>query len=257
MNEFDATSNTPADEAAGTTAVQERPASSRRMSKKKGGLILAAGLAVAGLATAGMSTASASASTVTPTDTVTPTAPPTGGTATPEPGGSTGIVDALTTTGFTFKTATGIEVTVTEASTTKYKDGVLPAKKSVVKTGESVLVLGTVSTSDITATEVDVQPHGDGGAAASEAAGVIAFQSGVPSPTQSEGTIPVYTEGDGTIVTGATADKATTAAQAVVPGGIVDRVVVLADGSYEVHNISINWPHHVFLNSNFKVIGWE
>src|SRR5882757_4495618 len=133
MNEFDATSNTPADEAPATIAVQERPAGARRMSKKKGGLILAAGLAVAGLATAGVSTASATTtSAASPTDTITPTAPPTGGSATPEPGGSTGIVDALTSTGFTFKTATGIEVTVTEQSTTKYKDGVLTAKKSVV-----------------------------------------------------------------------------------------------------------------------------
>jgi hypothetical protein len=102
-----------------------------------------------------------------------------------------------------------------------------------------------------------VQPGGDGGAAAAEAAGVIPFQQGVPSPTKSVGQIPDYTEGEGTIVSGTTADKATKAAQAVVPGGINDRVVQLSDGEYEVHNISVNWPHHVFVSKDFKVLGYE
>ena len=35
----------------------------------------------------------------------------------------------------------------------------------------------------------------------------------------------------------------------------VDRVVGLTNGDYEVHNIGVNWPHHVFLNHDFKVIG--
>ena len=39
--------------------------------------------------------------------------------------------------------------------------------------------------------------------------------------------------------------------------GIVDRVVQLSDGEYEVHNISINWPHHVFVSKDFKVLGAE
>jgi hypothetical protein len=76
-----------------------------------------------------------------------------------------------------------------------------------------------------------------------------------PAPTKSVGTIPSdYTEGDGTIVSGAQAYAAVVAAQAAFPGGIVDRVVEL-DGGYEVHNIDIAWPHHVFVNSHFKVIG--
>jgi hypothetical protein len=127
-----------------------------------------------------------------------------------------------------------------------------------VKKGASVLVLGTVDTATITATQVIVQPGSDGGAAAAEAAGVIPFQQGTPSPTKSVGQIPSdYTEGDGTIVSGTTANKATKAAQAVVPGGIVNRVVELSDGEYEVHNISINWPHHVFVSKDFKVLGYE
>jgi hypothetical protein len=35
------------------------------------------------------------------------------------------------------------------------------------------------------------------------------------------------------------------------------RVVELSDGEYEVHNISINWPHHVFVSKDFKVLGYE
>jgi hypothetical protein len=34
-----------------------------------------------------------------------------------------------------------------------------------------------------------------------------------------------------------------------------DRVVKLSDGVYEVHNIGINWPHHVFIDGSFKVFG--
>jgi hypothetical protein len=175
----------------------------------------------------------------------------------PSAGGATGIVDTTSTSGFTFATATGVEVTVTEASSTKYKKGTHGASASAVKKGASVLVLGTVDSATIAATRVIVQPGGDGGAAAAEAAGVIPFQQGTPSPTKSVGQIPDYTEGEGTIVSGTTADKATKAAQAVVPGGINDRVVLLSDGEYEVHNISVNWPHHVFVSKDFKVLGYE
>ena len=151
-------------------------------------------------------------------------------------------------------TATGVEVTVDETSSTKTHGA--PAR--AVKKGASVLVLGTVNSATITATQVIVQRGGDGGAAAAKKAGVIPFQQGTPSPAKTVGQVPSnYTEGQGTIVSGKTADKATTAAQAVVPGGVVNRVVELSDGEYEVHNISINWPHHVFVSKDFKVLGWE
>jgi hypothetical protein len=45
------------------------------------------------------------------------------------------------------------------------------------------------------------------------------------------------------------------AALAAYPGGIVDRVVKLSSGGYEVHNIGVNWPHHIFVNREFKVVG--
>jgi hypothetical protein len=85
---------------------------------------------------------------------------------------------------------------------------------------------------------------------------VVPFQKGAATTSKQVGTIPAsYTEGSGTIVTGTTAKKATEAALAVYPGGIVDRVVKLSNGEYEVHNIGVNWPHHIFVNQDFKVIG--
>ncbi|MCU1473815.1 hypothetical protein, partial [Amnibacterium sp.] len=95
-----------------------------------------------------------------------------------------------------------------------------------------------------------------GGSAASTAAGVVPFTRGAPSTAKKAGTIPTgYTEGSGTIVTGTTADTATEAALAAYPGGVVDRVVKLATGQYEVHYIGVNWPHHIFVTTTFTVLG--
>ena len=172
----------------------------------------------------------------------------------PSDGGSTGIVATTFASGFTMTTATGIEVTVNETSSTRTVDG--PA--SDVRKGTSVLVLGLDDVATITADWVVIQPHGDGGAAAAKANGVIPFESGVPSPAQSVGTIPAsYTQGVGTLVSGIQAYIPVAVAQAVFPGGVVDRVVSLSDGSYEVHNISINWPHHVFVSKDFMYLGAE
>jgi hypothetical protein len=48
---------------------------------------------------------------------------------------------------------------------------------------------------------------------------------------------------------------ATEAALAAYPGGVVDRVVKLSNGEYEVHNIGVSWPHHIFVDASFKVVG--
>jgi hypothetical protein len=85
---------------------------------------------------------------------------------------------------------------------------------------------------------------------------VIPFKRGTATVSKQVGQIPAdYSQGSGTIVSGTAANKATEAALAAYPGGIVDRVVQLSNGDYEVHNIGVNWPHHVFVNENFKVIG--
>jgi len=61
--------------------------------------------------------------------------------------------------------------------------------------------------------------------------------------------------GSGTIITGAAANKAKAVAVAKYPGGTVNRVLKLSDGSYAVHMIKISWPHHVFVSKSFKVTG--
>ncbi|HEY8990224.1 MAG TPA: hypothetical protein VIM39_14460 [Candidatus Limnocylindrales bacterium] len=161
----------------------------------------------------------------------------------------------MSTPSFTLTTAAGQKVTVNEVSSTTYQNGTSSTSASAVTTGETVLVLGTTNGTTITATQVIVQPAGDYGSAASSAAGVVPFQQGAPSTSKQVGQIPNYTEGQGTIVSGTTANNATLAALAAYPGGVVDRVVQLADGEYEVHNIGVNWPHHVFVDQNFKVVG--
>jgi len=155
---------------------------------------------------------------------------------------------------FTLTTSAGQKVTVKEASSTTYEKGTSPASASAITTGESVLVLGTTSSTTITATQVTVEPAGNPYTASSAA--VVPFQQGAPSTAKTVGQIPAnYSQGSGTIVSGTTANKATEAALAAYPGGVVDRVVELSNGEYEVHNIGVNWPHHVFVSQSFTVLG--
>ena len=174
----------------------------------------------------------------------------------PAEGGAAGTVDTLSTAGFTMSTAAGQQVTVDVASSTTYRDGASTISASAITSGDNVLVLGTTSGTSITATQVIEQPTDGGGAVASSAAGVIPFQRGAPTTSHQVGQIPAnYTEGSGTIVDGTTADRATEAALAAYPGGVVDRVVQLSDGEYEVHYIGVNWPHHIFVDQDFRVVG--
>jgi hypothetical protein len=77
-----------------------------------------------------------------------------------------------------------------------------------------------------------------------------------PKPPPHTAQVPAdYGQGSGKIVGGAAANKATEAALASYPGGIVDRVVKLGNGEYEVHNIGVSWPHHIFVDQTFKVVG--
>jgi hypothetical protein len=171
----------------------------------------------------------------------------------PEPGGSSGTVTSVSGSGFTLTTPVGEKVTVDENSSTTYQDGSAAGTASAVTTGSGVLVLGTVDSTTITATQVTVEPSGSSYTTASTA--VTALQKGQQSTTETIGSIPSdYTEGQGTIVSGSTADQATKAALAAYPGGIVDRVVQLGDGEYEVHYIGTNL-HHIFVSSSFQVVG--
>jgi membrane-bound inhibitor of C-type lysozyme len=172
----------------------------------------------------------------------------------PAAGGAAGTVGSLSSSGFTLTTSAGQKVTIKETSSTTYQKETSPASVSAITTGEGVLVLGTTSNTTITATQVIVEPAGS--AYTSSSATVVPFQRGAPTTAKSAGQIPAdYTEGSGTIVSGTAANKATEAALAAYPGGLVDRVVKLSNGEYEVHYIGVNWPHHVFVNQDFKVIG--
>jgi hypothetical protein len=174
----------------------------------------------------------------------------------PAAGGSSGTIDSVSASSFTLSTSAGQKVTVNEASSTTYENGTSSTSASAIAKGDSVLVLGTTNGTTITASQVTVQPAGSGGSAASLAAGVVPFQRGAASTSKQVGQVPAnYKQGSGTIVSGTAANKATQAALAAYPGGVVDRVVMLSNGEYEVHNIGVNWPHHVFVNQSFKVVG--
>jgi hypothetical protein len=171
----------------------------------------------------------------------------------PEAGGSAGTISGTSASGFTLTTAGGQKVSITDTSSTTYENGESPASAAVVTTGQRVLVLGTVNSTTITATQVIAHPPASPASTASQ---VIAFQKGTSGSTKTVGQIPAdYTQGQGTIATGTVAGKAAEAALTAYPGGIVDRVVELSNGDYEVHTIGVNWPHHVFVNHDFKVIG--
>ena len=173
----------------------------------------------------------------------------------PAAGGSAGTITSVSASGFTLTTATGQKVTIKEASATTYEKGTSTATSGAVTTGEPVLVLGTTDNTTITAAEVIVQPPSTSGS--NPGGQVIGFTTGQKQGTsETVGQIPSdYTQGSGTIVSGTTADQATEAALTAYPGGIVDRVVAIGNGDYEVHYIGVNWPHHIFVNQDFQVIG--
>jgi hypothetical protein len=172
----------------------------------------------------------------------------------PAAGGSSGSVGSVSKSSFTLTTSAGQKVTIDEASSTKYQKGTSSTSASAITKGERVLVLGTTSGTNIKATQVIVQTTGGGTATAT--AKVIPFQRGAATTSKQVGQIPAdYSQGSGTIVSGTAANKATEAALAAYPGGIVDRVVKLSNGEYEVHNIGVNWPHHIFVNQTFTVVG--
>jgi len=161
----------------------------------------------------------------------------------PAAGGTIGTIDSVSASSFTLTTPTGQEVTVTNAPT-----------KTSVEQGGHVLVLGRVNGTTIMAGKVVLRAAS--GSAKASTAGVVPFQQGAPSTARQVGQIPAsYSQGSGTIVSGTAANKATEAALTAYPGGIVDRVVKLSNGEYEVHNIGVNWPHHIFVNQKFKVVG--
>jgi hypothetical protein len=236
------------------------------MFPSKRSMVIAAGAAAAAIATvtacgsSTSSTASASSSSAAPSA----SSSPAGGFGSgggsnarsgPAAGGSVGTITSVSSSGFTLTTATGEKVTIKKASSTTYEKGTSPATVGAVTTGEPVLVLGTTDNTTITAAQVIVQPPSS--SASNPGGQVIGFTTGKKQGSSEKvGQIPAdYTQGSGTLASGTTADKAIEAALAAYPGGVVDRVVELGNGQYEVHYIGVNWPHHIFVNQDFQVIG--
>jgi hypothetical protein len=173
----------------------------------------------------------------------------------PAAGGASGTITSVSASSFTLTTSAGQQVTVNTASSTKYQNGASSTSAGAIHTGEGVLVLGTVNGTTISAGQVITQTAGGSGSATSSPA-VVPFQPGAPSTSKQVGQVPAsYSQGSGTIVGGTPANAATEAALTAYPGGIVDRVVRLSNDEYEVHNIGVNWPHHIFVNQSFKVTG--
>ena len=171
----------------------------------------------------------------------------------PAQGGADGTVSNVSASNFTLTTSTGQKVTIDENSSTQYLNGTSSTSASAVSDGESVLVIGTTDSTTIAASEVTI---GYKLGTNSTAATVVPFQRGTATDSKQVGQIPAnWSEGQGTIVSGTAATKATEAALDSYPGAIVDRVVSLSNGEYNVHYIGVNWPHHVFVNQDFKVVG--
>ena len=83
-----------------------------------------------------------------------------------------------------------------------------------------------------------------------------AAQAAAPGQAPQSGQVPQdWRPGTGTIITGAAADKAKAVAVAKYPGGTVNRVLKLSDGSYAVHRIRTPAPHPIFVSKDFKVTG--
>jgi hypothetical protein len=246
-----------------TTPRQERKPKGRRLLNKRKcrSIVAAAMLApIIGLSAALLASPAASAAQPTSNSHAAGAAGSGGGASNarsgPAAGGSSGTVTSVSKSGFAMTTSAGQKVTVNEASSTKYKKGSDSISASAIKKGTHVLVIGTVSSTTIKATQVIVQTGS--GSKPATAASVVPFQKGSPTTSKQAGQIPTsYTEGSGTIQSGTTATKATEAALAAYPGGVVDRVVKVSNGEYEVHTIGVNWPHHIFVNQDFKVVGAE
>ena len=222
-----------------------------------GATTIAIGGGAYGIVSAAATTGSGTATTATsPSPTPRQAVPGKGGSnarSGPAGGGSIGTVSSVSNSGFGLLTSAGQKVTVKETSSTKYEKGTSSASVSAVAKGKTALVLGTTDSTTITATQVIVQPTNSGSNTSSK---VVPFKPGASSTSKQVGQIPAnYKQGSGTTVSGTAATKATKAALAAYPGGIVDRVVKLSNGEYEVHNIGVNWPHHIFVNKDFKVVG--
>jgi hypothetical protein len=237
--------------------LRQRPSSKRILAVGVALCVPALGVGLTACGGTSSSTATTSASATATRASASPGSSGSGGgsnaRSTNAAGGSVGKVTGVSTSSFTVSTPTGEKVTVKKTSSTLYDNGTKKSVASAVSKGKTVLVLGKVDGTTITASQVIVGPAIN---LSKASANVIAFKSPNQSESKSVGQVPAnYKQGTGTIVSGITATKATEAALTSYAVGVVDRVVRLSNGEYEVHSIGVNWPHHIFVTSDYKVVG--
>ena len=167
-------------------------------------------------------------------------------------GGSLGTVSGVSSSSFTLSTPTGEKVTVKESSSTVYDEGTSSAAASAVTQGKTVLVFGKVNSTTVTASRSSLDPR----STSAGAANVIAFQRGSRGRLRASVRYrPTTKKGPARSSAAPRRPRPLEAALTKYAGGVVDRVVRPSNGDYEVHYIGTNWPHHVFVNSSFKVVG--
>jgi hypothetical protein len=178
--------------------------------------------------------------------------------APPSTGGTVGTVESVSATGFVISTAVDRKATIETTSATTYRKGKSASSTGAVKPGDRILAIGLVTVgrggaeTTVKADQVTVQPVGLDGATKAQVGAV----RGGPPVAKEVGKVPAnYVQGEGTIISGAEATKAIEAGLAAWTGGYVNRVVKLKSGEYEVHQVGVDWPHHIFIDQNFKYLG--
>ena len=183
---------------------------SRRLTRSItiGAAAIAVGGGAYGIVSATASTGSGTTTTATSASATSGQRAPGGGSnarSGPAAGGSIGKVNSVSSSGFELLTSAGEKVTVKDTSSTRYEKGNKSASASAVTKGKTALVLGTIDSTTITATQVIVQPANSGSKTSSK---VIPFKRGAQSASKQVGQIPAnYKQGSGTIVSGTTANK--------------------------------------------------
>ena len=171
----------------------------------------------------------------------------------PAAGGSIGKVSSVSTSGFGLLTSAGEKVTVKETSSTKYEKGTTLGVGERRYQRQDRPRVGNNRQHD---------DHGHAGHRATDKRRVQDVVEGGSLQAWCTVHVEAGRSDPRELQAGVRHDRQRNHGEqghksriGGLPGGIVDRVVKLSNGEYEVHNIGVNWPHHIFVNQDFKVVG--